>query len=297
MKCSRIFVGLLFFNVAYYAHLAAVSIVYNFRIAQITKQPLEENKHKSHLAIILPFDQMQKKYSGVFQNFAGGLEAFIYGLESFYARADFSFAYVKETYEHVTTYTGMQADDLLFTFGYNVKQKRSRMTFSCLFGVPTHEIVALKHVPFGYSQVGLGGQLDGTINVGNGEQAFIYGGRYIYFVPRNAKDDLGNMYNYTIGQTVDLLAAYKKNWEVHGIEFGYTARFFFAAAVHPHFDDEVKKLNYIRSNFYTVYKYRFFIGEHPQRLLFNISYGFDHTPKHYGNKYIVTVWGSWNISF
>ena len=145
--------------------------------------------------------------------------------------------------------------------------------------------------------MGLGIQLDGTINIGTGEQALIYGGRYIYFVPRNAQDDFDNSYNYTIGQTVDLLAAYKKNWPIHGIEFGYTSRFFFSAAVHPHFDDEVKKLNYIRSNFYAVYKYRFFIHEHPNRLLFNIAYGFDHKPKVFGNKYIVTLWTSWNISF
>ena len=230
MKCSRIFVGLLFFSSMYYAHLDAISIVYNFRIAQITKQPLGENVQNERLAIILPFDQFQKKHSGVFQNFAGALGAYIYGMESFYARADFAFSYVKETFEHMTTFTGIQTDDLLFTAGYNFKQEHGRVTLSGLFGVPTHQIVALKHVPFGYSQVGLGAQFDGTVNIGNGEQAFIYGARYIYFVPRNAKDDLGATYKYTIGQTADLLAAYKKNWPVHGIEFGYTARFFFAAA-------------------------------------------------------------------
>lgn len=287
-----LFFSILFFN----RHLLAISIVYNFRIAQITKQPLEENERNQRLAIILPFDQFQKKYSGVFQNFAGSLEAFIYSWESFYARADFAFSYVKETFDHMTTFTGIQTDDLLFTAGYNFKQEHGRVTLSGLFGVPTHDIVALRHVPFGYSQVGLGLQVDGAVNF-ESERAFLYGARYIYFVPRHAKDDLGNKYKYTIGQTADLLAAYKKNWPVHGIEFGYTARFFFAASVQPPFDDEVKKLNYIRSNFYTVYKYRFYIHEHPQRLLLNVSYGFDHTPKHFGNKYIVTIWGSWNISF
>lgn len=296
MKHTIFFIWLLFLSMVYCVHVAAVSIVYNFRIAQITKQPLTENQNTERRVIILPFDQFQKKHYGLFQNFAGGLGAFIYNTESFYARADFAFSFIKETFDHMTTYTGTQTDDLLFTAGYNFKHDNNTVTLSGLFGVPTHQIVALKHVPFGYSQVGLGAQVDGSINLGN-ERAILYGGRYIYFVPRHAKDDVGNTYKYSIGQTVDLLAAYKKNWPVHGIEFGYTARFFFGAAVHPHFDDEVKKLNYIRSNFYTVYKYRFFIHEHPQRLLFNISYGFDHKPHYYGNKYIVTFWGSWNINF
>ena len=67
---QRIF-WLLFFSILFYRHLSAVSIVYNFRIAQITKQPLAENERDQRLAIILPFDQFQKKHYGVFQNFAG----------------------------------------------------------------------------------------------------------------------------------------------------------------------------------------------------------------------------------
>ena len=52
---------LLFFCILPYT-LFPISEVYNFRIAQITKQPIAENKHKEHIAILLPFDQIKKKY-------------------------------------------------------------------------------------------------------------------------------------------------------------------------------------------------------------------------------------------
>ena len=236
-----------------------------------------------------------KKIFWCISKFCRDLEAFIYSWESFYARADFAFSYVKETFDHMTTFTGIQTDDLLFTSGYNFKQEHGRVTLSGLFGVPTHDIVALRHVPFGSVKLAWAFKLMVLLILKVNERFSMARVIFILSLAMQRMILIINIIYYWANR--DLLAAYKKNWPVHGIEFGYTARFFFAASVQPPFDDEVKKLNYIRSNFYTVYKYRFYIHEHPQRLLLNVSYGFDHTPKHFGNKYIVTIWGSWNISF
>lgn len=297
MKCttSRC---LLFFIMLYQSSLSPISMVYNFRIAQITKQPIVEKSHRHNKVIALLFDQYRKKYNGIFQNFVGGLGSYIYDFESYYFRTDFAVSHIKQITDHVTTFSGTETDDILFTGGRNfILNDRTTMTFSGLFGIPTHRIFRLQHVDFGYSQVGLGLQWDGSYLL-NDTSALLYGARYIYFVPRTALDDLEEKHRFTIGNIGDLLLAYKNNWNKHhGIEFGYTARFRFGAHIYPNLDDIVKKTNYKRSNFYGVYKYKFIVDDISHRLLFYLSYGFDHTPKIYGNRYIVTLWTSWNIGF
>lgn len=295
MKCASI---LLLSMLVLNAPLSAISIVYNFRIAQVTKQPIVENGEERDYSIVgLLFDQFQKKYDGVHQNFVGGLASFIYNFKPYYFRTDFSVAHIKASLDHVTTFSGTRTDDLLFTLGRNFTlNNKAVMTFSGLFGVPTHEILTLQHADFGYGQYGLGIQLDGSYILCD-THALLYGVRYIYYGPRKAADDLGNKYTFTIGNLADLLFAYKYNWLAHGIECGYTWRSDFGADISPSLDDTVQKTEYLRSNFYFIYKYRFMIDEVANRLLFNISYGFDHKPKIYGNQYIVTLWASWNVRF
>lgn len=294
MKYAR----LLVLSMVPYISSSAVSIVYNFRIAQITKQPIVESVYDHNYTLVaLFFDQFQKKYSDVRQNFLGGLASFIYDFEPYYFRTDFSSAHIKEVIDHATTYSGIKTDDILFTLGRNFKlNNKAVMTLSGLFGIPTHEIFTLQHIDFGYGQVGLGVQLDGSYILCD-THTLLYGIRYLYFVPRKAVDEAGDTYTFTIGNIVDVLFAYKYNWLSHGLECGYTFRSDFGAHISPNLDDTVKKTDYIRSNFYFVYKYKFMIDEIANRLLFNISYGFDHRPKVYGNQYIVTLWASWNIHF
>jgi hypothetical protein len=290
---------LLFFILLGHATLSAVSMVYNFRIAQITKQPIFEKPHdRNHTVIALLFDQYRKKYNGIFQNFAGGLGSYIYDFEPYYFRVDFAVSHIKAKSNHTTTFSGTETDDILFTLGRNiVRRDRSIGTLSGLLGIPTHRIFRLQHTDFGYSQLGTGIQYDGSYAI-NHTNTLLYGARYIYFVPRKALDDLRQKHTFTLGNIGDLLFAYKNNWNEHqGIELGYTARFRFGAHIVPSLDNIVKKTNYIRSNFYAVYKYKFLINNISNRLLFYLSYGFDHTPKVYGNKYIVTLWTSWNIAF
>lgn len=278
--------------------IGAISIVYNFRIAQITKQPIfEKTTDKERILVALIFDQFRKKHTGVRQQFLGGLTSFIYDFSSYYFRTDFAVSHIKEKLNGITTFSGTQTDDILFTFGRNfVIDNRNVITLSGMLGLPTHQIDRLRHIDFGYSQIGTGIQVDGSFDL-NQIDTLLYGARYIYFVPRNAKDTADETFRFTLGNIVDFLAAMKKKWNQHGFEFGYTARFRFGAHINPDLDDIVKRANYIRSNFYGVYKYKFIINNVLNRLLFNISYGFDHAPKRFGNAYVITLWASWNISF
>lgn len=290
---------LLFFSLLPQANLSAVSMVYNFRIAAITKQPItesSENKNSTTIVALL-FDQYRKKYNDVKQNFVGGLGSFIYDFQPYYFRTDFAVSRIKEKNSNqVTTFSGTETDDILFTVGRNFVINHVPITLSGLFGVPTHRIYRLQHIDFGSSQFGTGIQLDGQYGL-NQVSFILYGARYVYFIPRKAWDNFGIKHIFTLGNVADLLFACKNSWAKHGLEFGYTARFRFGAHIHPNLDDTVKKTNYIRSNFYIVYKYKFSVNNIPNRLLFYLAYGFDHTPKVYGNRYIVTLWTSWNISF
>lgn len=292
------YIWVLLFGLFSFANLWAISIVYNLRIAQVTKQPIFENReNRNHTIIGLLFDQYQKKYNGVRQNFVGALAAFIYDFKSCYFRIDCAASHINERMGTTTTFSGTEIDDILFTAGYNFKiNNRALLTLSGLFGAPTHKISSLQHVSFGYGQVGAGIQLDGSYSL-NHISTFLYAARYIHFIPRNAQDDLRKNYQFTIGNLGDVLVACKNNWTKHGLEFGYTARTDFGARVWPNFDELVTKTNYQRSNFYMVYKYNFLINNVANRLLFNIAYGFDHKPKIFGNKYIVTLWAAWKISF
>lgn len=274
-----------------------ISIVYNLRIAQITKQPIFPKSNHDNSIIALLFDTYQKKYNGTQQNFIGGLGSYIYDFESSFIRIDTAFSHIHETANGVTTFNGTEADDILFTLGHNFQaSNKSVVTISGLFGVPTHQLVRLQHVDFGYSQIGVGAQFDGSYSLSD-ESAVLYAARYIYFVPRNAADSVGLCYKFTLGNISDVLVAYKHNWLHHGIELGYTSRSQFGAEITPCFDDVIQKSNYLRSSFYGVYKYKFIHNNISHRLLVNFAYGFDHKSKTFGNKNIVTVWVSWNFRF
>lgn len=288
---------LLFFSMLAYTSLVSISVVYNFRISQITKQPIfEEKNHTKFNTLALAFDQfIKKKQKDIHQNYIGGLGSFIYNFGRNYFRTDFAFSHIQEKIHHKTTFSSFEMDDVLFTLGRNfIKDSRNVVTVSVFLGVPTHRIFRLIHPEFGYGQVGTGIQLDGSYKF-NHISALLYGARYIHFVPRSTRDSLDQKYTFSIGNVADLLLACKNNWGMHGFEFGYTSRFQFGASIFPNFDDIVSKVDYIRSNFYAVYKYKFLINKVQNRLLFYISYGFDHGSR--GDKYVVTLWTSWNIKF
>lgn len=290
---------LLFFIAFQHAHLFSISMVYNFRIAQITKQPIfAPRQGRNNSIVALVFDQYRKKYNCIRQNFVGGLGSSIYNFDPYYFRIDTAFSHIKEqNSDRVTTFSGTETDDILFTLGRNfILNDRTEITLSGLFGVPTHRIYRLQHTDFGYSQIGTGIQLDGSLTLLN-DTIFLYGARYIHFVPRTALDTICQKHTFTLGNIGDILLAHKNTWGKHGLEYGYTFRARFGCHISPHLDDIVQKTNYLRSNFYAVYKYRFLVKNVSHRFLLNIGYGFDHASKVFGNKYIVTLWASWNVRF
>lgn len=289
----------LFFVVLFHAHVLSISMVYNFRIAQVTKQPIFPHATgRDHSVVALLFDQYRKKYDCIYQNFIGGLGSYIYNFDPYYVRVDGAVSHIHEqNSEHVTTFAGTETDDILFTCGRNfILNQHNEITLSGLFGVPTHRIYRLQHIDFGYSQVGLGIQLDGSAVLSD-TNIFLYGARYIYYIPRTALDPECLKHRFTIGYIADVLFADKNTWGKHGLEYGYTLRARLGAHSQPNYDEIVQKTNYLRSNFYIIYKYRFLVKNVSHRFLFNIAYGFDHFSKVYGNKYIITLWLSWNVRF
>lgn len=281
------------------SHLKGVSLVYNFRIAQLTKQPIFPQPHATtHSFVILPFDLIFKKNAGPLQNYGGALASYIFDTQHFYARIDCAGAHIYAADNKMTTYSGSASDDILLTSGYSIKFNKQEdiLTASALLGIPTHDIKILKHPDFGHGQAGMGLQLDGSYTIDH-ISSFIAGVRYIHFFSRNAYDNAKRRYRFSIGNMADILCAFKSNLQHHGFELGYTARFDFGAQCTPLFDNILKRTNFTRSSFYAVYKYKFIVHDIAHRFLLNIGYGFDHNPNYFNNKYILTLWGSWQVNF
>ncbi|MDR3646988.1 MAG: hypothetical protein P4L22_05615 [Candidatus Babeliales bacterium] len=296
---NKLFKLLCIIVILYCTNLLSVSMVYNFRIAQITKQFNLENEENNTTIIALLYDEFFKKSTGETQNFAGPFGTLIFKHESFYLRMDTAYAHITNKKDNLITYSGNQTDDILFTLGYNFYKKHHHlMTFSGLFGLPTHKIHALQHTDFGYAQNSFGLQFDGSYSYNQDRKnILLYGARYIRFIPRIANDINDTKYKFSTGNLVDLFIANKNTFGNHGLEYGYTLKFDFGAKVYPNFSNIIEKINYIRSNFYAVYKYNFKIKDIENKLFLNLGYGFDHVPKTFGNKYIITLWGAWNITF
>jgi hypothetical protein len=282
-----------------YVPMSAVSVVYNFRIAQITRQPIAKSTSHRHTTLSgLLFDFFQKnKHFDIRENYAGGLITFNHDFaEKYYFRTDFAVAHASQTIGKITQADDTEPDDILCTMGRNfILNKKSRVTLSGLFGIPTHSVNTLQRAGFGTGQVGVGAQLDGLYKFNNHIDV-LWGTRYNYFIPRTAFDALDNSYKFTIGSIADILIALQSNNLLpHGLEGGYAARWGFGIDAKP-IIPEIESKNYMRNNFFLVYKYTFLTKRVANRFLFNISYGFDSKPKNKGFK-AVMIWGAYGIAF
>jgi hypothetical protein len=298
MKKNILFLTLLV-ELLSYIPASGLSVVYNFRIAQITRKPIaEETNKRPNSASLLLFDFFQKtRCFDIRENYAGGLLTYNRNFAKKYAfRVDFSAAHVHQTVQKAPTTNITEPDDILFTIGRNLLvHEKSKVSFSVLLGIPTHSINTLQRVGFGTGQVGIGGQLDGLYKCTQ-KIDFLWGARCSYFIPRTAFDTLDTCHKFTIGSIADVLVALQTNNPLgHGFEAGYDARWGFGAHATPRIV-QLDRLNYMRNNFYAVYKYTFLTERLAHRILLNISYGFDSKPKLYGFNAIM-VWGSWGIAF
>lgn len=280
--------------------VSTISIVYNFRIAQITRKPigLQTNKQPNSVAPLL-FNLYQKSHAfDVVENYIGGLVTYNRNIaQEYYIRTDFAFAHINRTVQNIAKINITETDDILVSMGRNFTLgQKSQLTLSGLFGIPTHSVHTLQRVGFGGGQMGVGIQCDGLYKLIDKHIDFLWGTRYNYFIARTAFDALGNSYKFTRGSIADVLIALQTSRPLsHGLEGGYNARWGFGVHATPSIPT-IDSFNYMRNNFYLVYKYTFLTQRVAHRLLLNISYGFDSTPKLYGYK-AFTIWGSWGIAF
>ena len=289
----------LIINLLMHAPIFALSVVYNFRIAQITRQSIgHKTDARPHSLSLLLFDLFQKSHDfGIRENYAGGLLTYNYNFgKTDYFRADFAVGHTNQTIKHVPNVDVIEPDDILLTAGHNFKfTQKSKATISGMFGIPTHSIYSLQRVGLGYGQVSLGAQFDGLYKFSK-DVDFLWGTRYNHFLPQTTYDATGKTYQFTIGSIADILVALQTSNPLgHGIEGGYDSRWGFGVNAIPTISN-LCLLNYHRNNFYIVYKYTFLGKRVAHRFLLNVSYGYDVYPKQYGYD-AVMIWGSWGIAF
>ncbi len=276
---------------------SSISIVYNIKIAETTKrQAFDKNgEHPSTLALT-PFNQFRNKYSGARHNYGGNMVSYIYSPETYYARVDWAFAQVNADHG---TFVKTQTDDLLFSAGYSfAPNERSKCTISGFFGVPTHNDHSIIEPQFGFAQVGLGGQFDGSFifSEHTKDYSLRVAARAIHFFKRNVQID-SKSYHFSLGTLVDLYVALHIKFGNSHCDIGYNPTLLCGGSITPDLVDAVKQSEFKRNSFFGVYKYKFNIKMHPSALAIAASYGFDFEPREFGNKRIITVWGLWSFSF
>jgi hypothetical protein len=295
-------IAILLTGLCTYLPIFTVSIVYNFRIAQITRKPIAQKDHNApqrpNMLSALLFNFFQKsRCLDIRENYGGGLATYHRNFgQNYYLRTDVAAANAYQKIDKIKTSDFTESDDILFTAGRNfILSEKSKITPSLMLGIPTHQINSLKRIGFGTGQVGVGGQIDGIYKL-NKFADFLWGARYNYFIPRTAFDAFEKGYTFTIGSIADVLVALQTSNPLgHGIEAGYDARWGFGAHATPTIAN-LDRLNHMRNNFYIVYKYTFVKERFAHRFLLNFSYGFDSKPKNIGfNAFI--VWASWSIAF
>jgi hypothetical protein len=285
--------------------MSPVSFVYNLRIAETTKrQALEEKFRKPTIVAATIIGQVRTTYNHTHQTNNGVLATIMNSSNSFYLRADTAFAHVKERFAQLR-FSRTQTDDIIFSAGYTRRlQERTRATLSALLGIPTHKNVGLEGIQFGTGHVGIGLQADGSYLYSKNKQYSILGAaRFVHFFPRTItfranQTDL--KFNANIGNLTDLFIAHYSNWRRHKWEFGYNATFAFGAYAHSSnslINEVISDVKFIRSSFYTTYKFLFLINKFPSGIIVGFSYSFDHTKKPFTFKNGYTTWLSWGINF
>lgn len=281
-----------------------ISVVYNLRIAETTKRQHLNQHSTSHskLAALTLFDQLRRTYNGIRETGSGGLGTFVYFPESScYLRADWAAGRVTEKISDMPHFSRVQTDDILFSGGYSVAMQQAKFTLSGLFGVPTHKDTSLQHNQLGVGHVSLGGQLDGSYMVPwHNNHTVFAAARFIHFFSRSVEaffTPLYTHYNFGAGNLTDLFLAYHVNAGPHRFETGYNPTFLTNVTLKPYIAAVVNAINFIRSSFYGTYSYVFSSERFLQGIIAGISYSFDHRPKDFGYKRIITLWGTWGINF
>ncbi len=272
------------------------SIVYNFKIAQITKSADMHN----NVFNFLTFNLYREKYNCSQKNFTGEMVSYIHNLRPYYFRIDTAYGYYFEKVNNQKTFRGENLDDILITFGKTFHQECKNDTLSWLVGIPTHHAASLDDINFGIGQYSLGIQFDTLHKIG--KQDLLFGCRFLHFFPKKIFNADYYGYKFTPGNLVDLLAGLKKNWTSTGIEFGYNMSIRFNAQLET--DDNLKnnhdlleKYNIKRSSFFLALKYYFNTCDIRNKIFLIMSAGFDHNPEPFKVKKLFNCSLSWAISY
>lgn len=305
-------------SLVYLFNDAAISLVYNLRIAESTKQQLFEKSPHAYTASSTIIRNNRKKRDGSKHTILGLLESFSYAKPTFYFRADVAFGEIrdakpllnKNTYffhgkahtKSYSTFKQIQTDDILFKAGYSyLVNPKIKLTISGLLGIPTHKDFALEHYQLGYGHVGLGIQFDSSFMYSIAKQsAFRTAFRIIQFIPGNIcyiTNNIPQRYRVNIGNLIDIFIAHHNVFGHHSFEFGYDQIFFCNGKINPQLEKAKEKFNYIRPEFFSTYKYTIVTTHVHHILSATISGGFDIWPNIHGNKQIIEAWFSYRLNF
>lgn len=280
---------------------ASISFVYNLRIAESTKrQTFEKGAHPDTFSLTT-INNNRKKRDGTKHNALGLLESFSYVTPTFYVRTDFAFGQVREAHQ-CSYFKEIETDDLLLKAGYSHSiNPQIKLTISGIMGIPTHKDFVLQHFQLGYSHFSLGFQLDGSFIYSIPRKSSIRCAlRFIQFFPRHAlhtANDITKRYNVKIGNLIDVFVAHHTVFGHHSFEFGYDQIFFCNGKIHPFLEDALERINYIRPEFFSTYKYTISTRRFHHILSATLSGGFDIWPWLHGNKRIIEAWFSYGLNF
>jgi hypothetical protein len=293
----------------YCFHAQAISIVYNMRIASITRrQHANVPGNEAHALLETPFGQWRALKDGTKQHDAGILNSYIYSQASGYIKVDTAVAHIvsdipvpaRNKTLHIAR---TQWDDLLFTGGYGQKLgSKGRITYTGLFGIPLHRDYILELAQFGTGHIGIGGQVDSSYMLTDHETMF-FALRGIYFVPRHARVDNPclqsayeqSMYDIKLGTVFDIFISHQTMWNTYNrLEYGYDATFAVGGSINPPVTNGV---TFTRHSFFGVYFRTVPVFGKLTGLIIGLSGGFDSKPECLGNRYHATLWGSWGFAF
>lgn len=280
---------------------AVVSVVFNMRIAELTRRGAlsadGDNESRSSLAGI-PFLHYRERRIGLKAHAGGSLAIFLHEREKTYVQIATALGHVSESilgFQREAT----QMDDLLISFGQRfVLPANCRVTLSGHVASPLHKDTALIKPQFGIGHPALGGQVDvGWTYDPENDRTFFGAVRVLHFFPGNTPGVPGPVRTFP-GDLIDIYLAHHLNWGPHGFEWGYNPSFLLHSYIVPPIPQQTVALNLKRSTLYANYQYHFaFSKSHPGMIATGLSYGFDHVPELLGNRYLVTAWMSLGVQF
>lgn len=281
------------------------TVVYNLRIAQITRQQIQhiaDGRETNVLLFTNLFQQWLKFRCGIKQTITGTLVSYIQTGQSWYIKIDGALAHVRNLFP-CTELKRNQTDDILISGGYGINPREgTRIGFTGHLGIPTHKDTILEGIQFGTGHYALGAQIDGSQAYTVGRPHFVlWALRYIHFFPRTVHFDdptRPQRYKFALGNLVDIYISHQSNWDKrHRIEFGYDGIFDFGTRFCPPLTNLNVPTHFIRNSYFVAYARRIKHFNQPGALIFVLSYSSDAVPRLYGQQYGVSLFFSWAIIF